>query len=199
MPRRALLMVTLLMSSVATYACSIEENFHGSGHCSDEPNSDDDDGWFSDSEDEPWKDCDKDGNNDPGADLCADYCAKMVSCSAIELTDYDSCMSVCQVAQQNHPDDTQSGCSCTIKQSCEDVVDDPCDGAPVPPEECPNDDDCTPTDPPDKQACNASCECAEGEQCIEGFCTPDAPPPVSCNADCECPSGETCADGICIQ
>lgn len=45
--------------------------------------------------------------------------------------------------------------------------------------------------------CDASCECGQGESCVDRYCHSDAPPPPSCASNCDCPQGMTCTDSVC--
>jgi hypothetical protein len=45
--------------------------------------------------------------------------------------------------------------------------------------------------------CAASCQCDEGQACIEGYCAEPEAPAVTCQDDCDCTSGEQCTEGSC--
>jgi Cys-rich repeat protein len=148
--------------------------------------------------------------------ICSDYCSKLVSCGAVELGDFDACMGVCNASFGTDPGSTESACLCTLQQSCDEVEDEPCEGTPVPPGDgsggaggdgagglgaggdgAGGDGAGGDGGGPAGQPCTASCECPQGESCVEGYCTAGEPPPPSCETNCDCPAGEVCQAGAC--
>jgi hypothetical protein len=47
---------------------------------------------------------------------------------------------------------------------------------------------------PDAPTCTITADCAAGESCVGGFCTP----PETCTGDFDCPGGELCDSGRCV-
>ncbi len=166
---------------------------------------------------------DDDDDYDHGSSLeeravqtCDAFCVGLVGCGVVEDGAFLSCREACVERYEADEDDVRSGCDCVAEAACNRSEARSCEGDPLPgvwlgdqpgagsggasgdgtggqglggDSAGAGGDSGTP--------CVASCQCAEGEACEEGFCAAPMEPALMCDTDCDCTSGEACMDGFC--
>lgn len=182
------------LSALAATACNYEIH--------------DDDG---DHDDWRWDDSgsgsDKGGSSadQPGSDAqatCDEYCVGLVECGRVEAGAFLQCRDSCTERFEEDSSGVASGCACVLEAQCvaaeaRSCEDDPLPGVWFGDSDEPGGAGGAVAEDPQGQACVASCQCEEGEACVEGFCATPEAPAMMCETDCDCTSGESCNDGFC--
>ncbi|MCA9622471.1 MAG: hypothetical protein KC731_25790 [Myxococcales bacterium] len=154
-------------------------------------------GWYGDGGDVPLEDW-------GGGGVCYDYCVHLAACGAVRLEDVSTCEAVCNEQLTTSPDTTHDACSCTLAQTCDDVVAHPCDDTPVPPQNCGGcggEGGAGGSGAGGHGGAGGSGHAGGGGTGGNGSggsgAGGDGGGPQPCLASCECPMGEQCIDGYC--
>jgi hypothetical protein len=161
------------------------------------------------------------------ADTCDAYCLELIDCGALSDGAFVGCRDHCVEKYEEDEDTVYDGCSCVMDAQCEAEVANECEGAPLPGIfpggdgtggsttgtwgvsdggqspglDCSVDHDCAIGEDCIEGSCMprcvASCQCDEGQACVDGYCDQPEEPVVMCANDCDCSSGESCVDGLC--